>query len=122
LLQNEKLNIQGNGMSRRNFIHVDDVCSAIDIIIHKGTCGQIYNIGIQNEHSVMDIANILCTIGKVNIDDNIEYIPDRLFNDVRYNLSSNKLNELGWTCSKNNFVEELENLFEWYKINRFRYE
>lgn len=121
LLNDEKLTIQGTGNSRRNFIHAMDVTEAVDLIIHKGTIGEIYNIGVQNEHNVMEVAQILCDIAKKKLENNIYYIPDRLFNDFRYCLSSDKLAALGWVQKRTDFRKELEELFEWYKIHQNRY-
>lgn len=122
ILENKKLTIHGRGTSRRNFIHVLDVINAIEIIINNGAIGEIYNIGINNEHSVMDIVHILCKIANIKKEDNIIYVNDRLFNDYRYSLSSDKLLNLGWKPKIINFEEELKKLFEWYKINKSRYE
>lgn len=121
LLDGKKITIQGNGSHRRNFIHTDDIFNAIDIIIHKGTIGEIYNIGINNEHSVMDIATMLSEIAGKNLNDNVIYVPDRLFNDIRYCLVSDKLRSLGWVPEKRNFFDDLKYLYEWYKINKNRY-
>ncbi len=100
LKNNKKCTIAGTGSSIRNFIHVDDVCSAVDIIINKGSLGEVYNIGgdHNNEYSVMEVAKKLIKLIK-NSDDYqnyIEYIEDRPFNDTRYFISNDKLKELGW--------------------------
>jgi UDP-glucose 4,6-dehydratase len=121
LQSGQKITIQGQGNSRRNFIHAIDISSAIDLIISSGVTGETYNIGVDNEYSVMDIAHILCDIANVKLEDSIEYIPDRLFNDFRYCLSSKKLRDLGWVQQKTDFVEELKNLFTWYNINGCRF-
>ncbi len=100
LKNNKKCTIAGSGSSIRNFIHVDDVCSAVDIIINKGSLGEVYNIGgdHNNEYSVMDVAKKLIKLIKNSDDyqDYIEYIEDRPFNDTRYFISNDKLKELGW--------------------------
>ncbi len=99
LKKNEKCTIAGDGSSIRNFIHVYDVCTAVDIILNKGTIGEVYNIGSDptNEFSVMEVADKLIKLIK---DDNIEnwitYIPNRPFNDTRYFISNDKLTNLGW--------------------------
>jgi len=106
LKNNKKCTIAGNGNAIRNFIHVHDVCTAVDIIINKGIIGEVYNIGgdHSNEYSVMDVAKKLIKLIKKtdNNQDNhdynnyIEYIPDRPFNDTRYFISNDKLTNLGW--------------------------
>ena len=110
----EKLTIHGNGKSRRNFIHALDVASAVDLILQKGVIAETYNIGVDNEYSVMDIARKLCGIAGVNADDYIIYVPDRLFNDFRYALSSEKLEKLGWKETGIDFDAELKRLYDWY--------
>ena len=110
----EKLTIHGKGNSRRNFIHAMDVASAVDIILQKGEISETYNIGVCNEYSVMDIAKKLCEIANVNTNDNIIYVQDRLFNDSRYCLSSEKLINLGWKESYIDFDAELKKLYNWY--------
>lgn len=100
LKNNMKCTIAGDGSAIRNFIHVYDVCTAVDVILNKGELGQIYNIGSDhsNEFSVMDVAKklILLIKNNDNYNDYIEYIPDRPFNDTRYFISNDKLINLGW--------------------------
>lgn len=100
LKNNKKCTVAGNGSSIRNFIHVDDVCSAVEIIINKGIIGEVYNIGgdHNNEYSVMEVAKKLIKLIKNsdNYNDYIEYIEDRPFNDTRYFISNDKLKALGW--------------------------
>lgn len=108
---NKKLTIHGNGQSRRNFIYTDDVSSAIDIILQKGQLGEIYNIGTNNEYSVIDIAKLIIkNIKNIdNIENDIEYICDRPFNDFRYMVKNDKLKLLGWK-EQNNFNIKLKEL------------
>ena len=100
LNDDKKCTIHGDGSSLRSFIHVSDVCTAVDIIIHKGKIGEIYNIGSSkdNEYSVLDIAKML--IKKIkktnNYKEYIEFVDDRPFNDKRYYISCDKLNNMGW--------------------------
>jgi dTDP-glucose 4,6-dehydratase len=96
--ENKKCTIQGTGENRRCFIHIDDICSAIDIIIKKGNINQIYNIGTENEISILELAKKIIEILKPdeNFENYIEFIKDRNFNDFRYYINSDKLKELGW--------------------------
>lgn len=131
LIQNEKLTIQGNGLSLRNFIHVDDVNTAFETILLKGEIGQIYNISSdhKNEYSIKDLAKMLIKLfhPDINVDDEnelnnyITYVEDRKFNDARYFISSDKLYKLGWKPEKTNFIDNLKELIEWYRINKDRY-
>lgn len=94
----KKCTIHGDGSYTRSFIHTHDLCTALDIILKKGTIGEIYNIGSKNEYTVLQVASIL--VNAIHTGDNvvdwIEYVPDRFFNDTRYQISFEKLEKLGW--------------------------
>jgi UDP-glucose 4,6-dehydratase len=101
LTEGNKVTIQGDGSARRSFLHVDDTCSAFDIVLHNGLIGEIYNIGTdpdESEFTVMEIAKILIGLiqGDVDYLNYITFIPDRPFNDARYFISNSKLKCLGW--------------------------
>lgn len=105
LRRGKKVTIQGDGSALRSFIHVRDVVSAVDLILHQGQIGETYNIGSGMEHeaSVMEIAKLLITKLKPELsssdgswEDWIEYIPDRPFNDKRYFITNEKIKKLGW--------------------------
>lgn len=115
LLENKKCTIHGEGQTRRNFIHVDDVSSAIDTILAKGVIGEIYNIGSKNEFSVLEIAQKLVRHLKHtdDITDHIEFVDDRFFNDTRYSISNKKLVDLGWSENVE-FEEGLKKTIQWY--------
>lgn len=116
LLENKKCTIHGEGITRRNFIHINDVCNAIITVLNKGELNNIYNIGSKNEYSVLDIANLLINYLKPNDDNNkwIEYIPDRNYNDFRYSINTDKLNNLEWK-EEIDFNEGLIETIEYYK-------
>lgn len=124
LKDGHKLPIQGDGAQLRSFIHVDDVCCAFDIVLNRGTVGEIYNIGSDkgSEYSVLDVAKLLIKMVKgVDIEDRatqeadvsdvdwIDYVEDRPFNDRRYYISNDKLKHLGW-CAKTDFITGLTKL------------
>jgi dTDP-glucose 4,6-dehydratase len=123
LLANEKVTIQGQGTARRSFIHVDDVCTAFETILLKGTIGEIYNISSDdsNEYTVKDVALILIDLFGYDPDEYITYVEDRKFNDTRYLITSAKLESLGWKPLKTNFKENLIELIDWYKLNSARF-
>lgn len=123
LQKGNKMTIQGKGDTRRNFIHAIDVSNAIMMILDKGEIGNIYNIGTDNEYSVMDIAKILLRLIKGDeevLSEWIEYVPDRNFNDFRYAINSDSLKDLGW---KENieFMEGLKSTVDWYLKNCEKY-
>lgn len=100
LKTNRKCTIHGDGSSLRSFIHVRDVCSAMDMIIHKGEIGEVYNIGseVENELTVSAVAKILIEHLKPgdSVDEWIEYVIDRPYNDKRYFITNDKMKKLGW--------------------------
>ena len=81
------------------------------MILEHGTIGEIYNIGSEDEYSVLDVAKIL--IKKIKnsdtIDNHIEFVKDRPFNDTRYWISDHKIKGLGWKIEKN-FNDELDKI------------
>ncbi len=117
LAHNQKCTIQGDGSTRRNFIHVLDVCSAIDTILFKGEINQIYNIGTNNEYSVLQIAHkLIASLKNHDYQKWIEYVEDRNFNDKRYAVDSTKLKKLGWQ-EVFDFDNGLLNTIVWYVDN-----
>lgn len=118
LLNNQKLKIQGDGSAKRMFLHVNDLVSAVETILFKGELGETYNIGTNEEYTVLELAELM--IQKIKNDSEyekyIEYIPDRLFNDCRYSISSEKIKKLGW-CKKHTLESSLDAIIEWYKTH-----
>jgi dTDP-D-glucose 4,6-dehydratase len=114
LLNNEKCPIHGQGKTRRNFIYVDDVSKAVDVILRKGEINEIYNIGSDDEYSVIEVLNKL--LKELNIDNNdvSEFVEDRAFNDFRYCIDSSKLELLGWKKTIS-FEDGLKETIMWYK-------
>ena len=116
LINNEKCTIHGKGETRRNFIYVNDVVKAIEIILQKGIINNIYNIGTNNEYSVSEIADKLIKYLKPNnkVEDWIQYVTDRNFNDYRYAIKSNELYDLGWK-EETNFDNGFEYTIQWFQ-------
>lgn len=120
LLNDEKVTIQGDGSNVRAFLHVNDVCSALKLILEDGKIGEIYNIGSDDNHeyTVIEVAKMLINKIKNTDDFNkwIKYIEDRPFNDKRYYISNQKVKDLGWLI-KNDFNDGLDNLIEKMRNN-----
>lgn len=121
LLENEKCTIHGEGNTERSFLYVDDVSRAFECILFKGKIGEIYNIGTNYEYSVMEIARRLIKIIKKTdlekpreMEKYITYTEDRKYNDKRYNISFNKLLELGW--KQEIFIDDgLQKTIDYYR-------
>lgn len=94
-LENRPIPVYGNGENRRNWMHVDDNCRAIDYLLHHGKLGEIYNISPDNEYENLEIVEkVLNILGKPK--DLVSFVKDRPGHDFRYAASSNKLRSLGW--------------------------
>ncbi|MBW2995353.1 dTDP-glucose 4,6-dehydratase [Candidatus Woesearchaeota archaeon] len=114
-LTNKKLPVYGTGKNVRDWLFVEDNCSGIDKVLHKGKDGQIYNIGGGNTKPNFEIINlILQHLGKNQ--SLIKYVKDRPGHDWRYCLNSAKIKKLGWK-PKNSFKEALKKTVEWYLMN-----
>jgi len=113
-----KLTIHGDGSHKRTFVYVEDVARAFETILHKGSIGQIYNIGSNIEKSNLEIGHKLLDLfgygDKKN--DHITFVEDRVFNDKRYAINSAKLKALGWETQMP-FDEGLKRTIDWYKTN-----
>jgi len=116
-LDDKDLPLYGDGKNVRDWLHVKDHCSAIDIVLHKGKVGQVYNIGGNNERTNIEITEkILEYLGKPK--SLIKYVSDRLGHDKRYAIDSSKIqNELGWKPSYS-FDEGLSETIQWYIDNQ----
>jgi len=112
-LRDKPVPIYGDGLYVRDWIHVLDHCRAIDLILHKGRVGEVYNIGGDNEWANIELARrILQIAGKP--ENLLQYVPDRPGHDRRYALGSDKLKrELGWKPSIS-FDRGLTETARWY--------
>ena len=117
LLKNEKVPIYGDGLNVRDWLYVYDHTNAIDIVLHKGKTGEIYNIGTNNEQTNLEIAKLILKIMNKN-ESYINFVEDRLGHDKRYALSSKKIqNELNWK-PKVEFNEGITQTINWYLNNQ----
>jgi dTDP-glucose 4,6-dehydratase len=117
LLKGEKVPVYGDGLNVRDWLYVYDHCSAIDTVLHKGTVGEVYNIGGHNEKTNMEITNIILeAMGKD--ESSIRYVEDRLGHDKRYAIDNEKIQtQLGWEPSLT-FEEGIKLTIDWYLNNQ----
>lgn len=116
--ENDKLlPVYGDGMQIRDWLHVKDHCIAIDTVLHKGTIGEVYNIGGNNEKANIDIVKlIISTIGKS--ENLIKYVKDRPGHDRRYAIDNTKITtQLGWSPSYT-FEQGIAETIQWYLNNK----
>ena len=113
LLRGEKVPIYGDGLNVRDWLYVYDHCEAIDIVLHKGRVGEVYNIGGHNEKTNLEITKII--LKEMGKDESyIDFVKDRPGHDRRYAIASDKINsELGWKPSVT-FEEGIRKTIHWY--------
>lgn len=116
-LHNESLPVYGAGRNVRDWLYVEDHCSAIDLILRRGKTGEIYNIGGHNEQSNLAVVQmILQILGKP--ESLIRFVKDRPGHDLRYAIDPTKIHkELGWQPSTT-FADGLAKTVDWYLQNR----
>jgi dTDP-glucose 4,6-dehydratase len=116
-LHNLELPVYGDGLNVRDWIHVSDHCAGIDAVLHKGTPGEVYNIGGQSEKTNMEIVTtILKILGKP--ESLIKYVKDRPGHDRRYAIDPAKImSELGFRLQAT-FEKGMEDTVRWYVENR----
>ncbi|HZK60744.1 MAG TPA: dTDP-glucose 4,6-dehydratase [Anaerovoracaceae bacterium] len=110
------LPIYGDGMQIRDWLHVSDHCEAIDTVLHKGTPGEVYNIGGNNEKANIEIVKLIIkNLGKSQ--DLIKYVKDRPGHDRRYAIDNTKITaELGWKPAYT-FEQGMKETIQWYLDN-----
>ncbi|ANN35064.1 dTDP-glucose 4,6-dehydratase [Bacillus cereus] len=116
-LNDKQLPVYGDGLNVRDWLHVEDHCQAIDLVLHKGKNGEVYNVGGNNERTNIEIVKtILKALGKP--ESLIKYVTDRPGHDRRYAIDATKLREeLGWS-PKYNFDTGIEQTIKWYLENQ----
>lgn len=116
-LNDKPLPVYGKGENVRDWLYVEDHCRAIDLIIHKGRVGEVYNVGGHNEMKNIDIVKIICKeLGKP--ESLITYVTDRKGHDMRYAIDPTKIhNELGW-LPETKFADGIKKTIQWYLDNK----
>ncbi len=122
---NKPLPVYGKGLNVRDWLYVEDHAKAIDLVFHKGTVGETYNIGGFNEWRNIDIVKLIVKIVDRELgrpagtsEKLITYVADRAGHDLRYAIDSSKLRkELGWK-PETSFPEGIEKTVKWYLENK----
>ena len=112
-LHDKPLPVYGDGLNVRDWLYIEDHCRAIDLIIHKGTVGEVYNVGGHNEMKNIDIVKLICkTLGKP--ESLIQFVTDRKGHDRRYAIDPTKIQrELGW-LPETKFADGIQKTIQWY--------
>ena len=116
-LNDKPLPVYGEGKNVRDWLYVEDHCKAIDLILHKGRIGEVYNVGGHNEMANIDIVKLICReLGKP--ESLITFVADRKGHDMRYAIDPTKIhNELGW-LPETKFEDGIKKTIRWYLDNR----
>lgn len=122
-LNHKDLPVYGDGMNIRDWLYVEDHCKAIDMVLTKGTLGQIYNVGGHNERTNIDIVKTVISYLNENVDKEvtenlIKYVEDRKGHDRRYGIDPTKIKEeLGW-YPETTFEVGIVKTIKWYLDNK----
>ncbi|MFF2480872.1 dTDP-glucose 4,6-dehydratase [Paenibacillus sp. NPDC058071] len=116
-LQDKPLPVYGDGLNVRDWLYVEDHCSAIDLVLHKGKNGEVYNVGGNNERNNLHVVKtILQELGKP--ESLISYVKDRPGHDRRYAIDADKIrNELGWS-PRFPYETGIKETIQWYLNNK----
>lgn len=116
LIDGKKVPLYGDGLNVRDWLHVDDHCHGIDLVLNKGKAGEIYNIGGGTEMTNRELTTQLLSIFDLN-EDQIQWVDDRLGHDRRYSVDWSKINhQLGYS-PKYSLAVNLPSLVKWYQEN-----
>lgn len=113
----KSLPVYGEGLNVRDWLYVEDHCKAIDLVIHNGKVGEVYNVGGHNEMRNIDIVKLVCQ-GLNKPESLIEHVTDRKGHDMRYAIDPTKIHtELGW-LPDTKFIDGIKMTIDWYLSNR----
>jgi dTDP-glucose 4,6-dehydratase len=116
VLNDQTVPVYGDGKNIRDWLHVLDHCKAIDLVMHDGVNGEVYNVGGHNERTNLEVVKtIISTLEKS--EDLIEFVTDRLGHDKRYAIDPTKLEKLGWK-PEFNFETGIAQTIQWYLDNK----
>jgi dTDP-glucose 4,6-dehydratase len=115
-LDGEPLPVYGDGRQRREWLHTEDHCAAVELVLREGKSGEIYNVGGEELENIEVTHRILELIGAG--EDLIRHVDDRAGHDRRYSLDDSKLRGLGWSAQHSFGETGLDETVAWYRDNR----
>ncbi|OPG12444.1 dTDP-glucose 4,6-dehydratase [Microbispora sp. GKU 823] len=116
LIDGKAVPLYGDGRNVREWLHVDDHCRAIQLVVEKGSAGEIYNVGGGTELTNLELTERLLAAFGVGWE-MVRHVPDRLGHDLRYSVDSSKIRSIGYE-PKIDFDEGLARLVRWYRDNQ----
>jgi len=115
-LDGEPLPLYGDGRQVRDWLHVDDHCAAIELVLREGEAGDIYNVGAGEEHENVELTRVI--LDHLDADPGlVRHVEDRAGHDRRYSLDTTKLRSLGWE-PRRAWEEGIRSTIDWYRDNR----
>lgn len=118
LIEGKKVPVYGDGGQIRDWLYVDDHCSAIDLVLHKGEFGEVYNVGANQDPEITNMELTKKILEAMDLgEEMIEYVTDRPGHDRRYAVDASKIKALGWEKSVT-FEEGLSKTIQWYQDNQ----
>jgi dTDP-glucose 4,6-dehydratase len=121
LTKGEKLTVHGTGKNIRHYLSAIDLAGALDLLVKKGAYGECYNVGTPEEYTNLEVAEMICAELGVKMEDHVEFVNDRPFNDRRYALDWSRITKLGWK-PEHSLKKDLPGMVAWYVANMDRYE
>ena len=114
-LLDKPIPVYGRGENVRDWLYVEDNCEAIDLVLHRGKLGEIYNIAAKQEFKNIQVVKIILKLTN-KPETLIKFVQDRLGHDLRYSLNTKKIQELGWK-PQTRFKDGIKKTVEWYRHN-----
>src|SRR2546423_54496 len=115
-LDGNALPLYGDGRQVRDWLHVEDHCAAIELVLRRGEAGEVYNVGANEEHENAELARLI--VGHLGVDAAlIRHVEDRAGHDRRYSLETTKIRALGWQ-PRREWEEGIRSTLDWYRDNR----
>lgn len=115
-LAGRRFRVHGSGMARRPFLHVRDLCRAIETVVTHGDDGAIYNVPAARDYSVNEVVNLVCAAMHIPRESFVEHGTDRPHNDSRYGMTGEAIHSLGWEAERE-LSEDLPAIVQWYREN-----
>ena len=119
-LDDQPIPLYGDGQNVRDWQSVGDHCQALDLLLHRGEPGEVYNIGAGNERPNLDVLETILALLEKPMS-LIRFVEDRPGHDRRYSVDSTKMRALGWS-PRNDFTAAIEKTVAWYQDNRWWWE
>lgn len=111
-----RFRVHGSGQARRPFLHVQDLCRAIQAVVERGADGAIYNVPADRDYSVNDVVDMVCATMGVARESFVEHGVDRPHNDSRYGMIGTPIHALGWE-PRRELGQDMPEVVAWYREN-----